>query len=263
MRGVYKILNCKNNKFYIGSSVDIERRFESHRKELIAGTHNNKHLQNAWNKYGESSFRFLVVEEVANINELRNRETYYLQSTNCTNPDVGYNLLNNANIGLGVCASKEVRQKISKACSGSKNGNYGRKHTKEELICMRNNRWGEGYECKPRKVYYHKKTPEELAISRKRMSDFIRNRPVSDETREKLRQSRLGKKASSELRKKFSDNRRGEKNANSKLGRQQVLEIYEKMNSGVNYKDVCAEYGIGQCLAYKIKRKEHWVFNDI
>ena len=68
MRGVYKILNCKNNKFYIGSSVDIERRFESHRKELIAGTHNNKHLQNAWNKYGESCFRFLVVVEVANIN---------------------------------------------------------------------------------------------------------------------------------------------------------------------------------------------------
>ena len=81
MQGVYKILNRKNGKFYIGSSVDIEKRFNSHRKKLIAGTHNNKHLQNAWNKYGEDSFEFFVLEEVPNINELRNRETYYLQST--------------------------------------------------------------------------------------------------------------------------------------------------------------------------------------
>ena len=41
-----------------------------------------------------------------------------------------------------------------------------------------------------------------------------------------------------------------------------IFEIYEKMNSGVNYKEVCKEYGIGQCWAYKIKRKEHWAFND-
>lgn len=261
MQGVYKILNRKNGKFYIGSSVDIEKRFNSHKKELIAGTHNNKHLQNAWNKYGEDSFEFFVLEEVLDINELRNRETYYLQSTECTNPDIGYNLLDNANIGLGVQASVEVRQKISEACSGSKNGNYGRKHTDEELVCMRNNRWGENYVRKPRK-YAPRKTPEELMVSRKRMSEFMKNRPVLEETREKLRQSRLGKKASLELRKKFSENRKGSKNANSKLTKEQVLEIYEKMNSGANYKEVCAEYGIGQCWAYKIKKKEHWVFND-
>lgn len=263
MHGVYKILNHKNGKFYIGSSINIEKRFNSHRKELIAGTHNNKHLQNAWNKYGENSFEFLVVEEVADIKELRNRETYYLQITNCTNPDIGYNLLNNANIGLGVHASAEVRQKISDACSGSKNGNYGRKHTEEELIRMRDNRWGREHECKPRSAYYRRKTPEELALSRKRMSERMKNRVVSDNTREKIRQSRLGKKASPELRKKFSESRRGDKNSNSRLTKEQVLEIHEKMNSGISYKEVCAEYGIGQCWAYKIKKKEHWVFNDV
>lgn len=262
MYGVYKILNRKNGKFYIGSSIDVEKRFSSHKKELIAGTHNNKHLQNAWNKYGEDSFEFLVIEEVSDINELRNRETYYLQSTKCTNPDIGYNLLDNANIGLGVQASTEIRQKISVACSGDKNGNYGRKHTEEEKVRMRDNRWGVGYKCKHRSAYYKKKTPEEIAFSRKRMSEFMRNRVVSDETREKLRQSRLGKKASPELRKKFSESRKGNKNSNSKLTREQVLEIYEKMNNGVSYKEVCLEYGIGQCWAYKIKRKEHWVFND-
>ena len=261
MQGIYKILNCKNGKFYIGSSINIEKRFKSHIKDLETGIHNNQHLQNAWNKYGRDNFKFIIIEEVVDKNALRERETYYLQITNCTNPEVGYNLLNNANIGLGVQASDEVRAKISKSCSGSKNGNYGRKHTDSELMKIRNNRWGEGYQCKSHN-YYIKKTPEELEQSRRYMSEFMKNRPVSDATREKLRQSRLGKKASPELRKKFSEDRRGDKNANSKLTKQQVLEIYEKMNSGVNYKEVCAEYGIGQCWAYKIKRKEHWVFND-
>ena len=90
----------------------------------------------------------------------------------------------------------------------------------------------------------------------------MKGRIVSQETREKIRQNRLGKKASLELRQTYSEQRRGSKNSNSKLSKEQVLEIYEKMNSGMNYKDVCAEYGIGQCWAYKIKRKELWVFND-
>lgn len=263
MHGIYKILNCKNGKFYIGSSIDIERRFAQHKKALNTGTHNNSHLQSAWNKYGENNFQFLVLEEVDDVNDLRERETYYLKSTNCTNADIGYNLLNDTNIGLGVRASVEVRKKISSACSGTKNGNYGRKHTEEELVRIRDNRWGKNYKCKSHKRVYIKKTPEEKACSRKRMSDFMRNRPVSVETREKLRQARLGKKASAELKQRLSEQRKGDKNANSKLTKEQVLEIYEKMNNGVHYKDVCAEYGVGQCLVYKIKRKEHWVFNDI
>ena len=261
MQGVYKILNRCNGKFYIGSSVNIERRFDSHRKDLIAGTHNNKYLQRAWNKYGSENFEFIVIEEVRDLNILRDRETFYLQSTNCTDHAVGYNLLADANIGLGVHASEEVRRKISDACSGSKNGNYGRKHTDEELNKIRVNRWGENYVRKPRKQYI-RKTPEQLAALRKKQSERMKNRIVSDETREKIRQSRIGKKASPELRKKFSESRSGSKNSNSRLTKEQVLEIHKKMNSGVNYKEVCAEYGIGQCWAYKIKRGEHWAFND-
>lgn len=48
-----------------------------------------------------------------------------------------------------------------------------------------------------------------------------------------------------------SESRKGSKNSNSRLTKEQVLEIHRKMNSGVNYKEVCAEYGIGQCWAYK------------
>lgn len=62
--GVYQILNIKNGKKYIGSSVNIEDRWnQSHLRLLRQGTHQNSHLQNAWNKYGEEAFVFSIIEE--------------------------------------------------------------------------------------------------------------------------------------------------------------------------------------------------------
>ena len=261
MMGVYKILNTVDNKFYIGSSINIQKRFKDHTSALNKGIHNNQYLQRVWNKYGESSFEFIVLEEVFDIGNLRDREKYYIQSTNCTHHNIGYNMLADTNIGLGVNASAEIRKKISEACTGEKNGNYGRKHTEEELKRIRENRWGKNYVKTPRKCG-PRKTKEELKLSRQRMSDLMKDRVVSEETRQKISKARLGTHHSEQTRAKFSEQRKGSNNASSKLTKEQVLEIYEKMNSGVNYKEICAQYNIGQCWAYKIKRKEHWVFND-
>ena len=58
--GIYKITNLINNKFYIGSSSDLKKRLYEHRRELNLGVHANKHLQSAWNKYGEENFKFEI-----------------------------------------------------------------------------------------------------------------------------------------------------------------------------------------------------------
>lgn len=275
MQGVYKITNLVDGKFYIGSSKNIEGRWYTHKKELNSGYHNNQHLQRAWNKYGKENFKFEVLEEVADLDKIRERENYYIKSTNCCDHSIGYNMLDDATIGIGVSHSLEVRQKISEACKGEKNGHYGRKHSPETIKAMRDKRWGENYVCKKKlkgkELYAHQeelriKKTNKMRLSKEELSKLrserMKNRVVSQETREKLRQNRLGKKLSDETRRKMREQRSGEKNGNSKLTKAQVLEIYHKMNNGVNYKDVCSEYGIGQCQAYKIKRKEHWVFND-
>lgn len=49
--GIYKILNTKNNKCYIGSAVRLTTRFNTHRSKLKLNYHPNKHLQAAYNKY--------------------------------------------------------------------------------------------------------------------------------------------------------------------------------------------------------------------
>ena len=63
MCGIYMIRNTINDKLYIGKSVDVKKRFREHKHELRLGRHHNVYLQNAWNKYGEGAFEFLVLEE--------------------------------------------------------------------------------------------------------------------------------------------------------------------------------------------------------
>ena len=131
MQGVYKIENIVNHKIYVGSSVDINKRFDSHIKSLRKGKHNNKYLQRAWDKYGECNFDFAIIELVDDKDKIRDREQYYIELYDSSNHSCGYNILPNTNIGLGVSVSEEVRVKISEQCKGSKNGHYGKTHTEE------------------------------------------------------------------------------------------------------------------------------------
>ena len=62
--GIYKIINKQTGKFYIGSSNDIEQRWAAHRYRLRKGIHTNQHLLSAWEKYGEESFAFSILQEV-------------------------------------------------------------------------------------------------------------------------------------------------------------------------------------------------------
>lgn len=54
--GIYCIRNKINNNKYIGQSVNIEKRFETHKHFLNKNSHHNRHLRRAWDKYGEHSF---------------------------------------------------------------------------------------------------------------------------------------------------------------------------------------------------------------
>ena len=59
--GVYRIVNTTNGRCYFGSAVNFHRRAITHVHALRNGNSHSKKLQAAWNKYGESSFKFEVV----------------------------------------------------------------------------------------------------------------------------------------------------------------------------------------------------------
>jgi len=87
--GIYKIENIINGKVYIGQTQDIYKRWHEHQRMLQNGTHYNRHLSGAYNKYGPDSFRYSILEE-CDIEDLHEREIYWINYYNSFNN--GYNL---------------------------------------------------------------------------------------------------------------------------------------------------------------------------
>jgi hypothetical protein len=76
--GVYTILNTMTQDQYIGSSMNIAKRFVQHRSLLRRGKHYADRLQDAWNEYGEDVFSMTVLEEVADPGNLAAVEQRHL-----------------------------------------------------------------------------------------------------------------------------------------------------------------------------------------
>lgn len=112
MKAIYTILNKINGKQYIGSATSFYRRRHQHLRNLRSGNHHSIYLQNAWNKYGEENFKFIILEKVNNKNDLILREQYYFDNIK---PE--YN----------ICK-----------VAGSR---LGQKHTEETKLLLKNNNW--------------------------------------------------------------------------------------------------------------------------
>lgn len=159
--GIYSITHIATQKRYIGSSIHIKRRWNSHKSALNRGINDNPHLQNAWTKYGKDSFIFEILEENIPANLLEEKENEYIvlfgiadKNTNIFYNDKGYNTnwagrtgcVNPANykkgpghhlygtIGKnkGKIFSEEVRKNMSEGQKGKITGRKGIPKTEEE-----------------------------------------------------------------------------------------------------------------------------------
>lgn len=59
--GVYSIRHLKSGRAYVGSSINIQRRWKDHRGYLQRGNHPNPKLQALWNKHGADAFVWEVL----------------------------------------------------------------------------------------------------------------------------------------------------------------------------------------------------------
>ena len=151
--GIYKIINKINGKYYVGSSDNIlgtTGRWKEHINGLKNNRHDNKYLQNAWNKYGESNFEFIIIEEIPK-EKLFEIEQKYLDKLKLNRRNLCYNLSFNATGGgfLGHRHSMESRRKISEKLKGKPSPTKGLKQSQEQinhrvvnyLIGDKNARW--------------------------------------------------------------------------------------------------------------------------
>lgn len=79
--GIYKIVNLQTGKYYVGSTKDFKKRKQAHFSGLKNNYHPNKHLQNAYNKYGKENFKFEIIEYVKEELLLDIEQSYIDDST--------------------------------------------------------------------------------------------------------------------------------------------------------------------------------------
>lgn len=216
--GIYRIVCTVTGKCYIGSAIQLERRWNEHRSQLRRNIHTNRKLQAAWNKHGEKAFVFEIVELVLIPELLTAREQHYLDTLKPV-----FNVKPNASSSLGYKHSPEVIEKIRR-------NSTGRKHTSESIAKMSKVQKGhptseatrkkigesqigrispnKGKKMTPEQLEHHrlvrigKKASEE---TKRKMSEARKGTKRSPETREKMRRAALGHVVSAETRKRISD----------------------------------------------------------
>ena len=107
--GIYKIANKVTGDFYIGSAVDINKRWNQHKFLLKKQKHYNYKLQNLYYNNGLDILLFEIVEHI-DKKDLIVREQYYLDILEPT-----YNIRKIAKSNLGLKLSKETKRKMSEA----------------------------------------------------------------------------------------------------------------------------------------------------
>lgn len=262
--GIYKITCLESGKVYIGSSVDVDKRKNTHLCELRNNYHPNRHLQNSYNLYGESKFVFEVVA-YCQPEMLLSEEERYIQIFDSYNN--GYNLVEKpTHNNLGLKHTEESKEKMS--VSAKKRGrNTGMAAHLINLI---------------RQEFYEGARAGDLAkkfkLSRGAITKIVELRSYRDVPvkidgyeefiKQKQEDFKNGKRPRStgwnhtdEFIERFRKSVSKPKKYLRRLTDQDILDIRKKKAEGSTCKDLSEQYGVNQNTISRIVRK--LIYKDI
>lgn len=229
--GIYRIFNLVTEKSYVGSSIDIDRRFYGsggHLGLLETASHYNQKLQNSWNLHGKDKFKLETLQICAE-DRLTYLEAFWIARLNSLEDGYNIAILTLEDDLVVRRHSKETRQKISEANSGKPKAletrrklsiaKCGFRHSIESKQSISRALKGRVFTKLHRQKLVESFTPERL----KRMSEIAKNpslearqkmghakgKEFSEEHRNKISQSQFGKVQSEETKRKISESKTG------------------------------------------------------
>jgi group I intron endonuclease len=193
---------------YVGQTiVDLDKRWGDH----CSKGSNCRFLSRAINKYGKENFTIEQIDTALSIEELNQKEIYWIEQLNSLSPN-GYNLKTGGSNGN---LSQETKDKIS-------NSNLGKKRTEKSKQLMREKQLGkkhteehrrkisEGNRGKSRPSKYkgipRKKEDIEKSVQTRKLNNSYSH---SEETKKKQSNSHKGLKQSEEHKANISKKLKG------------------------------------------------------
>lgn len=131
--GIYIIKNTINNKVYVGSAVNLHNRFIGHTHQFNNQKHNQR-FQNFVNKYGIETLLFYLLE-YCKIDELIEKEQYWIDYYQSYNSKNGYNICPVAGSSLGAKMPEAHKIKCKERMMGNTYmlGKHHSENTKNRL----------------------------------------------------------------------------------------------------------------------------------
>ena len=204
--GIYKIINKIDGKYYIGRTNHFNLRWRQHCNELNRGNHHNQHLQNAWNKYGQNNFEFVITDNIIDQKSQIFAEQQHINR-----------FIEDRKNGVDNCYNFSESSK-GPMLFGNKNGMHGKKHsdaTKEKISKINKGR------------VFSNETNQLWSEQRKGRKPWCTGKKMSVEHCEKLSKLFTGRKHSVETKKKISIAQIGKKN--HRFGKRPSDEQIQKM----------------------------------
>lgn len=255
-----------NNKGYVGSTRTLRNRLLAHKNGLLSGKHHSKKLQRAYNKYGCYKMFILCTCPEEYLLKL---EQWFMDKEDFNTFYCGRL---KADRNTGVKYSEEAKKKMKDHMNKPENKNRlgdmyrGKKRSKEQIekmaASLRGKKQSEESKQKKREAWNKFKETEEYQIwvedvkkrmtgkkltesQRKEISDRMKNREVSQETKDKLSRQKLGKKLN--ISPDF-------KNPYRALSDEIVIQIKQDIKNGIGNIEICEKYNVKMHIFIDIKR---------
>lgn len=239
--GIYGILNKINKKIYVGKTYTNRGffgRWNNERGCLNRNTASdpNQYVQNAWNKYGEENFEFIILEKIQLIENDKSmeeyvyeREQYWQDFYQSYNPKYGYNMRKKVDTNIGMRASEETKRRLSESWTPERKEKWSKEHSGEK--------------------------------------HFIYGKHISEEAKEKMRIANLGRKHTEEVKRKISEMKsgvplekiKGEGNGRAVLKEQDVIDILnEFMLGNISTRKLSNKYSVTLGMIKHILKGRSW-----
>lgn len=175
--GIYGIKNKLNNKIYVGKTMkSFGDRWDCHRACLRGNYHENPHLQNAWNKYGENNFEFLILKDCTGFDLEYVDNCEIEEIAKYKQRGLAYNIHDGGSGGLflGKHLSDETKRKIGEKNRANMTGKKASVETKAKMRKSQLERYSK-WSDEDRKKWGQKMSKCQKGVSKPKNSEAMKN----------------------------------------------------------------------------------------